>query len=58
MEGCKDNSKRMASPHSTEKEVETSDLNSANSLNELGIGFFPTDSGEEPRYPDTLLFAC
>lgn len=48
----------MASLHLTKNKGRwTSDLNLANHLNELGSGFFPSASDEEPTYPDTLMLA-
>ena len=58
LEDQQEDTKRMASPQMTKKEMGTSDLRSVNSLNELGNEFFPTASGKEPRNPDTMLFTC
>ena len=58
LEDQQEDSKRMASPQMTKKEMRTSDLCSVNSLNELGNEFFPTASGKEPRNPDIMLFTC
>lgn len=49
----------LASPQLTgNQEMGNSDINLSSSLNELGSQFFPTASGKESSYPDTLLLVC